>query len=1329
MQRRVSAALAVGLLALLALVALSGGAGAQAGGVEVEEQNKSVVEGSTVGLDVILPVGDEPQEVRVSCTESLDRSTSSCPVWSTTVNEDDGSCRSEGQSTVCTVEFPADFPAAPSQDSPPEELGEPARAGTWTVGAGPTGTEDRDTFEAHLTTGSTCYDGFYRRGETLLIGTSGHEAGADITARITDLDRGEVVFEETRTDTNGPQVVYDFVWRPSLDYPLGSDDANAIEIKVTSDGKQDETEQITLRPGMARATIQRGPGTAPVDTQYDRTQTVEFHVEYEFPRRPSDCLRVAVPPSSTGITEDQIEGPVRANVNQVTETGDTEDRSFEDSADGELIAGADRIVYEYVIPRDTEATDPGDATGPPNPTYELRIPETELTDGNLLGEVNSTRYEVDPYIIEPEFIELQEDVERLEAAEVVVNLTYADGSAFEPEDASSQMRIAWGPEDEDDGEVNEMELEHQVDGRWNASVPLDFDYEPLGDYTWRVQENEDTHGEADSRNQIARGVSDVVEVVGARPVIDMETFVAGEAVNGTERTRTVHVTLNAEYKNGVPLTEDNVDPQAGGIELNIHKRNEFGRVVATDNLVMTPVNDQGDWVRSFRIERTPSQAPVGDWDLEIVASDDNDPPNVNETRFDFEVRPAQLEVSPRVQPPALVDDDTEDVEYVFRITYPDGTLLTQSLVEQDRGGQLDVNLERVRGVGEQPSVERTLEPRGQQGGATWSVSVAADKIVPGNHYYNVSGRDVHGNVIGPDATSLFTVVFNGEYRNSTTPICPRLEPGETCEIERGEEALAIFPGSEGDKGMVSDQPQVFVLRQVPDDGRWLLHRSDVLLSSEEFANRTGEDPGNNHVGFFETDASTPRGRYQLFIEGRAQDDTGFVGYSQPFNVTPIRIDRPIVEPLPDSSPKQERLSGAIERQPGDVIDAAVARAGAVTSRAVEVTPAGERAFVSWTPDRSAPSGPATIELEGRDVFGNLFEATLGPVELRPMDVSVDVVEQPDPTAERGLTTSMVAELTFEDGARFRPVHGEPDVLLRDSTGARIDEGDALFSQGRWTFTWEPPPSLDEGRYVMEIGGQDGSGNQIETSQSETLEVVPGRVSGSTEEEPDGLRRGEVAEATFDFGTEIQSLEVVVTTGTSELGQAQVQVEDGTVEAQFPSTRDTTLAEVFFQVSGQDAFGNSLTARTSSFQIDPMLMDVRFVTPPPNEAPLEEPVVTEFVVEYPDGSRMRPGEGSPLVGLFLNGEPQGTVENVEPREDDPTVWRVEWEPPEDARTGLPYNFGVSAIDNDQNEAPPVSSNGFVITNPVVPDYLPTPAPGLGAVVAALATALALAGHRW
>lgn len=1334
MRPRALGALAIGLLAVTVALSISYGAGAATGGVEVTDENDSVVQGDTVHINAIFGSSQDSDEfqqekrIHVTCDNDFVDDNPECPVWSTTVTYDSeqANCRPEGANGVCEVAFPDDFPGS-DDDGDPSDQGEPVDRGDWLVGSGTGGSEDTDTFTVHFSTAYTCHEGFHRRGEALLVATSGHAAGTDITVQIVDENRNEIVYENTR-ESSGPSIPYDFVWRPPLDYPLGVGDSTELEVRVNPNPGALQTETVELRPGMARPTVFFEPGrNQPVD--FERTESVLFEIHYRFDGRPPGCNRVPTT-FKASLTDEQVGDSVGGIVNKITDTGVGTTKTTTDSTQAAFFESISRVAFNYTIPRDAEATGPGtteDDQG--HPTYEIELPETELEDGNLLEGVNSENYTVSPYTITPEFVELQEDVERLETARTVVNLTYADGSPFTPNDTDQPVRINFGPEDED-SDVEELELEHQGAGRWTASFELSFNHTPLGEYTWRVLNTQDNHGRDDRRNEIERTVSRTVEVVGARPIIDFQTHAGGERVNGTERTRTVHVTLNAEYKNGVPLTEDNVDEQTGGIQLNVHKRNEFGRTVASDSFVMTPVDSQGNWVRSFKIGRTAGQAPAGNWSLEVVASDDRDPPNVNRTRFGFEVEPAELRIGPRTQPPPLVDESESVVEYEFRITYPDGSLLTERLVDDERGGDIDVRLERIQGVGQQPAVERTFDPRSRQGGTVWGVTIDSDKIVSGNHYFNVSGRDIHGNTIGPQASSLFTVVFNGEFRNSTTPVCPQLGPSERCEVSRGENVISIFPGSDGDTGFESDRPTISVLRKVPGEARWLTHRADVYLSPEEFQNRTDQDVGNNHAGLFETGESTPQGRYQLFVQGRAQDDTGFIGFSQPFNVTPITVDRDILQDLPDTSPKQEPLTALIESNEGDVVDLAVAHAGSVSSRAIRVTPTTEGTFVEWTPDRTTPTGPARIQLEGRDVFGNPFEVTLGPVDLQPLDIDVSIASPPDPQAPRGLVTSMVAEMTYEDGSTFRPVHGEPEVAIRDATGERVDTGDARFTQGRWTLTWRPAPDLATGRYVMEVTGRDGAGNRIETVESRPIEVIEGRVLGDVLEEPSDVRRGGLARTTFDFATGIEAINVTVTTGTTVLGPADIRVDEGTVNATFATTRTTELVEARFRVDGRDAHGNDLAGETQSFQIDPMLLNVRFVRQPPNQIPAEDTVVADFVVEYPDGSRMAPSDGQPLVGLFSGGNPQGTIEDVRPREDNPTIWRISWEPPDDIQTGVPFNFGVSAIDRDQNEAPPVSSNGFLVTNAVVPDYLPTPGPGLpGALAAALAaTGLAARAAR-
>jgi hypothetical protein len=160
--------------------------------------------------------------------------------------------------------------------------------------------------------------------------------------------------------------------------------------------------------------------------------------------------------------------------------------------------------------------------------------------------------------------------------------------------------------------------------------------------------------------------------------------------------------------------------------------------------------------------------------------------------------------------------------------------------------------------------------------------------------------------------------------------------------------------------------------------------------------------------------------------------------------------------------------------------------------------------------------------------------------------------------------------------------------------------------------------------------------------------------------------------------------------------------------------------------GTDIVGNNITGQTDRFSVRAQEMAIRWIEQPPTEVTKDQPVEAAFVVEFPDGTPMRPSEGAPIVGLFAADQPLGQIDAT-PLEDNPVVWTTSWEPPEDVRTDIAYRFSASARDSFRNEAPPVSSQGFFVQNPVVPDYVPVDAPGAVAALAALA-GLALALRR-
>lgn len=1321
-----------GLLAVCAAVALLsvlsvGAEDAAAVGetVRMVEGYEDVLQGRTAVFNVTFgqegtATGDE-EEVRVSC--------SVCPTWQKTVEwrERSRKCGSVTGQKYCLVEFPDDFR---SSDPDPVSIGEPAHHGTYTVRLGPRGSLDETTFDAEITTAMTCRDGIYRRGETLVVTTSGVKGGQQINVEIVDEIRHKAVFETTRTSA-GVGRVNDIPWRVPLDYPIGSDEVQPFVVRIEYPGpnsnKDDEIQEFSLRPGIARPDprLNIAPGISPQGTDYNRTDTVFLGIRYAFFPRPPGCEDeiAASPPHFVGpndLRSDQLSARVNRITNgTVAQDVETVDRSF-----ARFFGSDAAFLFNYTIPRDEEVTR-NQTTGP---YYELFVNQTELKDDNEIAQVDTVDYRVHPYDIIPEFALVQDEVERLESARLEVNLTYGDGSPFTPDDTNEPVNVTF--EKLDGSKAIDRNLEYQGNGTWATSIKLGFEYEPLGQYRWRVHGTQDDHGGRTTHNRIQEAVSDVVDVVGAKPVIDFRTVVGDEDVNGTERTRNVHVVLHAEYKNGVPLTPDNVDPALGGVVLDVRKKNQFGRTVDVDSLTLTAANDEGDWVRTFRIGRSESAAPAGTWELQVTARDDNDPANENVTAFDFEVRPASIAVSPIKSPRQIVDDG--NLEYRFRLTYPDGTLFTERLAEPSRGGELQASLERLRPLGQDPpvAVERVLEPRGVSGGQEWRVSIDASTLPPGNYFFNVSGQDIHDNPVGPEVSRLFTVLFHGTFRNSTTPICPELAEDEICTRQRGDDILVVFPGSDGDKGLESAEPKIRVLRKVRGEARWVTHLNDVRISEDRFRNLTqGQDLGSNHAGYFETAESTPASQYRFYLIGRAADDQGFAGYTQRFNITPITVERRIVDPLPATGTKAEPLTAAIENSPGDVIDVARARAGSLTSRGVQVTPTEAGTFIQWTPPRTAPTGPATIRLEGRDLFGNPFEVTLGPTNLQSLDISTRIVRPPDQEAPRGRVLDGAFELTYPDGTLMSNLQGQPTVVIRDSTGERVDAARVNFGTDRWEFTWEPPPALPTGRYLAEVTGEDIAQNIIETKQTRSFSVVPGRVVADDVQDPTRTRRGSAAQATFEFPTKIERINATVTTGSESLGAPDLSTDNGTVRLRFPTTRTTPLVQPFFRLEGVDVHGNDIVGETRRFQIDPIQLNVNWISQPPIELPRGEVATARFEVTYPDGTELRAGQGSPLVGLFIRDQPRGVLDDVEPLPDDPTVWRVRWEPPENARTDLPYHFAASALDRWENQASPTSTRAFFLSDPVVPDYLPAPGfEAWGALVAALAGAAVMGSRR-
>jgi hypothetical protein len=1310
----------IALAALAGLLAVSVSASAQSGDVRIVDGYEHVIEGDSVPINVSFSAGQSEETVAVECDSCLewerevvfDEQKANCEVTDAYVETGGDAQQSE---RICQISFPEGFENTGGGPSP-VEAGEPSVPTTYDVELGEEGAEDETQFQAHLSSASTCRPapedgdatGIAQRTDILMLSASGYPEGEDVTLRIRD--GTETIMERSFTSA-GPQIAYHFRWQVPIDLDIGGSSRDAeIVVDAPSGG---ETEEIEFRPAVARGLIREQP-----DAVYNRTEGAQMEAFFEYWAAPPDCKDMNWDRDITRVDADRV-GDVDLPVtvrrfNQAPSPTPVEEA-------GSDTASVDGTVFSvnYTIPRDEEVTDENSS----DPVYDLRFDRTQLADGNYIGRLNSSEYEVYPYTIEPEYEVLQEEVERLETAELVLNLTYADGTPFTPNETSETLEIGFGPEGEDT--LYTFEANHRQAGIWNVSQELDFEYEPLEPHTWRIQGIRDDNGDPGEENRIPDTVTDPVDVVSARPRLDMTTIVDGEPVIGAQRTKRVNVRVEAAFQNGVPLTEENADPSNGGLLLDINKKNEFGRVVDQDRLVLSHTGRPGVWVESFSIARSPSSAPVGEWGLEIEAKDDRDPANVNVTSFPFDVGPADVSVTDTEAPPQLVDGG--DITYRFRLTYPDGSLASQEQVDAARGGQLDVNLERVSRASNPPIVERELDPRPVSGGQAWKVKINSSKVVPGNHYFNVSGRDVHGNPVGPHASDLFTVLFNGEFRNSTTPICPESNvTNQGCDVQRGETVYVVFPGASGDKGMFGDRPEIRVHRQDPESGRWVLYRDDVWLSPQQFFNLTGREAGENHVGRFTTDRSTPTDTYRLVVLGRNQDDTGFAGFSQTFNVTRVPVEREVIDPLPSNAKKTEEIGARIGSEAGDVIDTTIVEVGPVRVRNVEVDKTGLGTFLQWRPASNIPTGPASILVEGRDLFGNPFEVELGPVELQPVEIRTQQDGEIPDEAARGEPMRFNLQMTYETGTSFRGEDGQPDVVVRDLNGTRVDDGRALHRISSWEVRWTPRADLPSGEYRVAVTGTDNAGNTVDEFVTDPIQVTAGTVTGDVDSDPPAnVQRGDRATAELSFPTEIAEGQATVTTGSDSVGDPRMTIDGSSVRLTFPTDRSTGLVDAFFEFTGTDVVGNNLTARSDRFSVRAQQMDVEWVEQPPSAVTTTDTAQAAFVVEYPDGSYMRPGEGTPIVGMFAVDQPLGQVE-AQPSDENPVVWEVNWDPPEDTRTDVPYHFSASARDEFRNEAPPVSSEGFFVQNPVVPDYVPGPEPGL--LLLALA-GLALVLRRW
>jgi hypothetical protein len=637
---------------LACLVLVAGPADAASGQLSIPEDSQDVIQGDSVLINVTFGANDPEEDVSVHCNVG-------CPVWERTVvfDEEKANCEitdayvegSDAQESrrVCQISFPEGFHNTDG-GPPAADAGEPSRAATYDVRLADDEDEAYASFDAHLSTASTCRPlsdtqtrtGAAQRTDVVKLSSSGHADGERVTLQVRD---GQQIFFERTFTSEGPSIAYHFRWSVPRDLPIEGNQRGA-QIVVDS-GSSSDREEIAIRPGVAQPLVVRQPGLFNDPTEFNRTEEVKVWTGYRFLAAPPDCTDVPPDRSIQPVTSEQVDGsPPSVQIRRISEGPGPRTVETVDTQRTVFAPQNNLFLVNYTIPKDERATDEDNQ----DPVYDVRFERTQLADGNYIAAYNSRNYEVYPYTIQPEFTVLQDEVERLETAQLVMNLTYADGSPFTPNDTSEQLEVSFGQEGE--GPEYTFEANHRRKGLWNVSKDLGFQYEPLGAYTWRVHEVTDAHGPPGEENRVGATVTDVVDVLSARPRLDVTTIVNDESVDGAERTQRVHVRVDARYQNGEPLTEDNVDPSMGGIGLNVDKRNEFGRIVDQERYVMTHAGDPGTWIESFRIGRTPSAAPAGSWDLEFEARDDQAPPNENITST-----PASLPVRqtrrPAVWPP------------------------------------------------------------------------------------------------------------------------------------------------------------------------------------------------------------------------------------------------------------------------------------------------------------------------------------------------------------------------------------------------------------------------------------------------------------------------------------------------------------------------------------------------------------------------------------------------------------------------------------------------------------------------------------------------------
>lgn len=937
------------------------------------------------------------------------------------------------------------------------------------------------------------------------------------------------------------------------------------------------------------------------------------------------------------------------------------------------------------IPRNATVSGAGD-----NPQYRIRLLAQEDKWGNDVPDLNGTGFRVDVLRIAPKLIGVPNlVVERLTNATAVYNIRFADQSPWSNLTNASAMRASLIDEEGDD--LEDVALRYVGGGTWSVSFQPGLRFRPLGFYKLRIHENEDKDG-----NLLLQTDTEFFEIVAARPRVDLVTRVGHEPRNETQgfaRGDFIGIVATIKYADGSAYNLSRLPEGEQYIPLNITKVDGRGEALGHELLALEAMDDFGRWGAEYKIEDLDHDNPLGPWEWRITVQDGERDPNRNDTTFVRPVQGAPIRVA-MVRPPEPFVRAGEPVTIRFQARYPapNNSLVSEAFAGTGLGIEV-----RTFADGQARDLVARVHPvwvaeRGEWVGA-WHTNRTT---LVGQYAFVLHGQDYFGNVLAPLTTSPIDVFVDRLQRQVLR------EPNE--EARRGETVLVVFDGADGDIGEEGvPAPRVEVQKWNPLRQAWEKERSDVRVA--DLGNQSGD-----HVGRFETDGATNLGTYRFALFARNDQHAEVRAVSKAFRLLPLEVERAwlptALDATRDPLVKGARLVLGLQREDGDLVkDVGFFRNGERVANGTALLKSG-RFEVAWTTGYALPDGAYQLIVRGKDLHNNSFASPPLRINLTGIPLLAKIPAPPAAAIQRAERLELRALVQYPDSINVKTGRFTA-AFVHD--GVEVGTRDLGLNRSAWLLNWTPPADAPLGEYRVRLAGEDELGNFVNGTEIFNFQLAEGVIDRTFTLQRTIANRTDHIVWTLPAQATDAAMRFVLRDDTGARREMPYNVsQNGAYVVTWNPGKDERLTRYTLEASGSDGSGNAILATSRSLLLRPAPLGIVSVSGPGRVVPADTTVTWTFQVQYADGTPVPQGEAIPQIAMVgANSRSVKPEPQLAPVEGSAGRWSATWTPLKGQHVGV-FQLVATAKDVEENAVMvPVQFQSFRVDQGPLQDYLGVP----------------------